>query len=128
MMLTWGQVSDGGYEARAVEGTYRIVARGDEWCLEKPIPRPGRIGGFSTPAEAMAWGQDLHAAATGARVRTPASEWPTLDEFAEEIEVTPSQLRTWIAAHVGGSTSPRRRLEPAIQRRIRAYWDSDLSV
>ena len=127
MRLDWS-TTDAGYEAHATEGVYRIVARGDEWCLERPHPHPGRIGGFSSPAEAMAWGDDLHSAARGPHVRTPAPGWPTVDEFAREVEMSPSTLRSWISVHEGGSTSPRRRLDPATQRRIRAYYQLDSSA
>ncbi len=122
MRLNWCRVDDETYEAVAHEGTYRIVPRGEEWCLEKPYPTPGRLGGFPTPAEAMAWGQDLHHCARGPRVRTPASSWPTVDEFAEIVDVRPAALRSWLAAHAGGSTSPRRRLDPTTQERIRTFY------
>jgi len=125
MGLSWSTTSDGGYEAHAPEGTYGVTRRGDEWCLDKPHPLPGRIGGFPSPAEAMAWGADLHLAAAGPRVRTPQPEWPTVDELAREIEVSSSVLRSWLTAHAGGSTSPRRRVDPATQRRIRTYYESD---
>gem|GEM_PF-1108824 len=123
MGLSWGQTPDGGYAARASEGSYRIERLGDEWCLEKPFPRAGRIGGFSSAAEAMAWGDDLHSASSRPPVQEPVPDWPTVDELAREIDLSPSALRSWIAAHVGGSTSPRRRLEPAVQRRVRSYWE-----
>jgi hypothetical protein len=122
MRLNWGQSKDGTYEAVAREGEYRIVPRGNEWCLEKPYPNPGRIGGFATPAEAMAWGQDLHHAAKGPRVRTPQPSWPTVDEFAEVVDVHPTALRSWLATHDSGSTSPRRRLDPTTQQRIRTFY------
>ncbi|OLT50989.1 hypothetical protein [Cellulosimicrobium sp. CUA-896] len=76
MALSWGQAEDGVYEARAPEGVYRIVARGDEWCLEKPHPAPGRIGGFRSPAEAIAWGQDLHHAPASRTCAPPRPRGP----------------------------------------------------
>ena len=79
MGLSWGRTSQGVYEAQAREGLYRIMARGVEWCLEKPFPTSGRIGGFRSPAEAMAWGEDLHLATAGPRMRTPQPSWPTVD-------------------------------------------------
>ncbi len=120
--LNWGRTDGGGYQAHAGEGVYRITARGTEWCLEKPHPTQGRIGGFGSPAEAMAWVEDLHLAASGSRVRTPQRSWPTADEFAQEIGVQPSALRSWLAVHAGGSTSPRRRIDPDTQQRIRAFY------
>jgi len=122
MGLAWARAPNGEYEARAREGIYRVVARGSEWCLDKPHPVRGRIGGFSTPAEAMAWGEDLHLAATGPAVRTAQPTWPTVDEFARVVDVQPTVLRSWIAVHVGGSTSPRRRLDPATQKRILRFY------
>lgn len=122
MGLVWGRSESGAYEARAGEGAYRIVARGREWSLEKPYPSPGRIGGFSSSAEAMAWGEDLHRAASGPHVRTPQPSWPTIDEFARIIDVQPTTLRSWLAVHCGGSTSPRRRLDPTTQQRIRTFF------
>lgn len=122
MGLSWGATADGGYEAHAPEGVYRVVARGDEWCLEKPHPRPGRIGGFPSPTEAMAWGGDLHLAAGQPRVPPPPPEWPTVDEFARVVDVSPSVLRSWLAVHAGGSTSPRRRIDPSNQRRIQRFY------
>lgn len=126
MGLDWGRTDNGGYEATTREGTYKIVARGTEWCLEKPHTTPGRIGGFRSPAEAMAWGEDLHLAASGPRVRTPQPSWPTVDEFAQIIDVQPTVLRSWIAVHAGGSTSPRRRIDPTTQQRIRAFYQHDV--
>ena len=125
MGLNWGNTGPDVYEARAPEGVYRIVARGTEWCLEKPYPTPGRIGGFPSTAEAMAWGDDLHLAASGPRVRTPQPTWPTVDEFARVVDVQPTVLRSWIAVHAGGSTSPRRRIDPATQQRIRTFYQLD---
>jgi hypothetical protein len=122
MRLSWGHFKDGTYEAAAREGDYRIKPRGNEWCLEKPYPSPGRIGGFSTPDEAMAWGDDLHSAAGGPRVHTPAPSWPTVDEFSKTMDMRPNALRSWIAAHDSGSTSPRRRLDPTTQQRIRTFY------
>ncbi len=124
MGLSWGQAEDGAYEARAPEGVYRIIARGDEWCLERPHPSPGRIGGFRSPAEAIAWAQDLHHAAREPHVRTPAPTWPTVDELADAVDVRPAALRSWLSAHAGGSMSPRRRIDPATQRRIRTFYAS----
>ncbi|SMF52419.1 hypothetical protein L603_004900000060 [Cellulosimicrobium cellulans J34] len=123
MGLHWKHKDDGTYEAQAREGVYRIAARREEWCLEKPHPVPGRIGGFRSPAEAMAWGEDLHLAATGPRVRTPQPAWPTVDEFARVVDVQPTVLRAWIAVHAGGSTSPRRRIDPTTQERIKAFFE-----
>ncbi|MDF2806675.1 MAG: hypothetical protein K0S43_1621 [Cellulosimicrobium sp.] len=125
MGLNWRSTEQGAFEAQAREGVYRIVARGTEWCLEKPHPTPGRIGGFGSPAEAMAWGEDLHLAASGPRVRTPQASWPTVDELARVVHVQPSVLRSWLAVHSGGSTSPRRRIDPATQQRIRAFYQHD---
>jgi len=70
----------------------------------------------------MAWGEDLHLAATGPAVRTAQPTWPTVDEFARVVDVQPTVLRSWIAVHVGGSTSPRRRLDPATQKRILRFY------
>jgi hypothetical protein len=125
MGLSWRATEDGGYEATAPEGVYRVVARADEWCLEKPHPRSGRIGGFSSPVEAMAWGGDIHLASSGNRIRTPQSAWPSVDEFAREVETSSSSLRSWLAAHAGGSTSPRRRIDPHTQHRIRLFYGGD---
>ncbi|WP_251152481.1 hypothetical protein [Cellulosimicrobium sp. Marseille-Q4280] len=125
MGLSWKATEDGGYEATAPEGVYRVVTRAEEWCLEKPLPRPGRIGGFSSPVEAMAWGGDIHLAATGNQVRTARSAWPTVDELAREVETSSSSLRSWLAAHVGGSTSPRRRIDPHTQHRIWTFYGGE---
>ncbi len=122
MRLNWGQSEDGSYQAIAREGQYRIVPREDDWCLEKPYPTSGRIGGFSTPAEAMPWGQDLHHAAAGPHVRTPQPSWPTVEEFAEVVDVPPTALKRWLAAHDDGAPSRRRRLDPTTQQRIRAFY------
>jgi hypothetical protein len=70
----------------------------------------------------VAWGEDLHLAACDPRVRTPQSSWPTVNEFAEVIDIQASALRSWLAVHARGSTSPRRRIDPATQRRIRAFY------
>ncbi|OLT48518.1 hypothetical protein [Cellulosimicrobium sp. CUA-896] len=122
MHLQWSAI-DGGYEASATEGTYRVVPRGDEWCLERPGPRTTRIGGFSTHAEAMAWGSDLHAARQGAPVRTAEPGWPTVADVARELGVATSVLRSWLAVHEPGSPSgPRRRLDPTTRERLRTYY------
>jgi hypothetical protein len=124
MHLKWS-ANDVGYEASATEGTYRVVPRGDEWCLERPGSRTTRIGGFSTPAEAMAWGADLHAARQGALVRTPQPGWPTVAEFARELGVSTSVLRSWLTVHEPGSSAgPRRRLDPTTRERLLAYYAS----
>ncbi|MFC8921380.1 hypothetical protein [Cellulosimicrobium sp. NPDC057127] len=124
MYLQWSAGGDG-YEATATEGTYRVLPRGDEWCLERPGARTTRIGGFSTPAEAMAWGADLHAVQRGAVAREPQPGWPTVAEFARELGLAASVLRSWLAVHEPGSSGgPRRRLDPTTRERIRAYYAS----
>lgn len=124
MHLKWSAGGDG-YEAIATEGTYRVVPRGDEWCLERPGPRTTRIGGFTTPAEAMAWGADLHAARQGASVQTAQPGWPTVTEFAREIGIPASVLRSWLAVHEPGTSGgPRRRLDPTTRERVRAYYST----
>jgi hypothetical protein len=124
MHLQWSASGDG-YEASATEGTYRVVPRGDEWCLERPGLRTTRIGGFTSPAEAMAWGADLHVARQGAPVRTSQPGWPTVAEFARELDIPASVLRSWLAVHEPGTSGgPRRRLDPTTRERVRAYYTS----
>src|SRR5690606_41355673 len=93
------------------------------WWLGRPAPGQARVGGFRSPGGAMGGGEDLHRAATGPRVRTPQPAWPTVDEFARVVDVQPTVLRAWIAVHAGGSTSPRRRLDPTTQERIKAFFE-----
>ncbi|MBD8078912.1 hypothetical protein [Cellulosimicrobium arenosum] len=121
MRLCWGARGDD-YVAQTIYGTYSVVRRGDEWCLVKPEVMAGRIGGFGSPAEAMALGEDLHAARIGPQVRTPPSGWPTVDEFAREIHANAADVRVWLRVHASGSTSPRRRLDPTTRERIRSFW------